>query len=341
MDRILIIYFKELTLIARLITLVCVFVFSPLAMAWQPTKPIEVTVPFPPGSGNDLVIRPLAAVVEKNTGVKFLIVNRPGAGGTVGSTSFVSKPNDGHHINIVSVPGIAAMDYTWLAQLDKQPYNVQSFTYATALAQSPLVIVANKNDPASTPEEFANVLLTDKKVNIAHSGGANSLVVESLLFYLDAVKKNPSLVKVEHKGPAESISDIMGGHVRFGSMPLAVAYPNYKAGNLKIIGVTQQSRTKDSELKTFAGVNKNIDVNLVWGIALPKDTPIEVLNWYARVFKEAQNDPAVKEGFEKSRYFPVEGLQTPKAFTDYVFGQSKQHSQIVDIVIKNRADLKK
>jgi len=82
-------------------------------------------------------------------------------------------------------------------------------------------------------------------------------------------------------------------------------------------------------------------VNLVWGIALPKDTSVEVLNWYARVFKEAQNDLAVKEGFEKSRYFPVEGLQTPKAFTDYVFGQSKQHSQIVDIVIKNRTDLKK
>jgi len=323
-------------------TLFCIlFSFSFSALAWQPTKPIEITVPFPAGSGNDLVIRPLAAAVEKNTGVRFLIVNRPGAGGTIGSTAFVSKPNDGHHINIVSVPGVAAMDYTWLAQLDKQPYNVQSFTYATALAQSPLVIIANKNDPVSTPEEFANALLTDKKVSIAHSGGANSLVVESILFYLDAVKKNPNLVVVEHKGPAESISDIMGGHVRFGSLPLAVAYPNYKAGNLKIIGVTQQNKTKDSELKTFAAVNKNIDVNLVWGIALPKDTPIEILNWYAKVFKEAQNDPKVKDGFEKSRYYPVEGLQTPKAFTDYVFGQSKQHFQIADIVIKNRNNFKK
>jgi tripartite-type tricarboxylate transporter receptor subunit TctC len=150
----------------NLVALVLSLIISGSAFAWKPTKPIEVTVPFPPGSGNDLVIRPLAAVVEKNTGVKFLIVNRPGAGGTVGSTSFVSKPNDGHHINIVSVPGIAAMDYTWLAQLDKQPYNVQSFTYATALAQSPLVIVANKNDPVSTPEELANVLLTDKKVTL-------------------------------------------------------------------------------------------------------------------------------------------------------------------------------
>lgn len=317
--------------------LFCVlFGFSFSALAWQPTKPIEVTVPFPPGSGNDMVIRPLAAVVERNTGVKFVITNRPGAGGTVGSTSFVSKPNDGHHINIISTPGIAGMDYTWLAQLKTQPYDITSFTYATALAQSPLVIIANKNDPVSSPEEFVKVLLTDKKATIAHSGAANSLALETILLNIDAASKNPSLVKVEHKGPAETISDVMGGHVRFGVMPLSVAYQNYKAGNLKIIGVAQQNKSKDAELKTFASVSKNIDVNLVWGIALPKDTPIEVLNWYAKAFKEAQNDPAVKEGFEKSRYFPVEGLQTPESFTSYVYSQYRKNIKVVNTIITNQ-----
>lgn len=323
-------------MVLRLTSFVGAFIFSSVAIAWQPTKPIEITVPFPPGSGNDMVIRPLAAVVEKNTGVKFVITNRPGAGGTVGTTSFVSKPNDGHHINIISTPGIAAMDYTWLAQLKTQPYNVNSFTYATALAQSPLVVIANKNDPVSTPEEFVKVILTDKKASIAHSGAANSLALETILLVTDAANKNPNLVKVEHKGPAESISDVMGGHVRFAVMPLSVAYQNYKAGNLKIIGVVQQNKSREADIRTFASVNKNIDVNLVWGIALPKDTPVEILNWYAKAFKEAQNDPTVKETFEKSRYFPVDGLQTPEAFTAYVLGQSKQHARIVDIVIKNQ-----
>jgi tripartite-type tricarboxylate transporter receptor subunit TctC len=321
----------------KVVFVIC-FIFSFSVLAWQPTKPIEVTVPFPPGSGNDMVIRPLAAVVEKNTGVKFLITNRPGAGGTVGTTGFVSKPNDGHHINIISTPGIAAMDYTWLAQLKTQPYSVTSFTYATALAQSPLVIIANKNNLVSTPEEFVNVILTDKKASIAHSGAANSLALETILLNTGAAKKNPDLVKVEHKGPIESISDVMGGHVKFAVMPLSVAYQNYKAGNLKIIGVVQQNKTKDVEIKTFASVNKNIDVNLVWGIALPKDTPTEVLNWYAKAFKEAQNDPTVKETFDKSRYFSVESLQTPESFTTYVMGQSKQHARTVDVIIKNQKD---
>jgi tripartite-type tricarboxylate transporter receptor subunit TctC len=83
-------------------------------------------------------------------------------------------------------------------------------------------------------------------------------------------------------------------------------------------------------------VNKNIDVNLVWGIALPKDTPVEVLNWYAKVFKEAQNDPLVKEGFEKSRYLPVDGLQTPESFTAYVMAEKKKHARVVDIIINQK-----
>jgi tripartite-type tricarboxylate transporter receptor subunit TctC len=228
------------------------------------------------------------------------------------------------------------MDYTWLAQLKTQPYDITSFTYATALAQSPLVIIANKNDAVSNPEEFAKVLLTDKKATIAHSGAANSLALETILLNIDAVNKNPSLVKVEHKGPTETISDVMGGHVRFGVMPLSVAYQNYKAGNLKIIGVIQQNKSKDAELKTFASVNKNIDSNLVWGIALPKNTPIEVLNWYAKAFKEAQNDLSVKEGFEKSRYFSVEGLQTPESFTAYVYSQYRKNLQVVNTIITNQ-----
>jgi tripartite-type tricarboxylate transporter receptor subunit TctC len=228
------------------------------------------------------------------------------------------------------------MDYVVMAQLTKQPYTVSSFTYATALAQSPMVVIANKNDPVSTPERFVNVLTYDKTVSFANSGGAGGLAFESILFYTDALKKNPAIAKVEHKGPAETMADVMGGHVRFGVVPLPIAYQNYKAGNLKIIGIAQPNKTKDTEINTFAAVDKKIDVTLVWGIALPKDTPKEVLDWYAKVFKEAQNDPAVKEAFDKNRYFPVDGLQTPESFTAYVMGQQKHHSKIVDLIIKNQ-----
>lgn len=318
------------------VVFVFLFLFSFSSFAWQPSKPIEVIVPFPAGSGNDLVIRPLASVVEKNTGAKFLIVNKVGAGGTVGTAYLASKPNDGYSIGIFSIGGTVAMDAVWMAQLPKPLYTVKSFSYATALAQSPLVVIANKNDSVATPQQFMNVMLHDDTVSIANSGAAGNLAQESILFHTDALKKNPKIAKVEHKGPAETMSDIIGGHVRFGLVPLSVAYQNYKAGNLKIIGIVQQNKIKDAEINTFAEINKNINVNLVWGIALPKDTPAEVLDWYAKVFKEAQNDPSVKEIFEKNRYFSVDGLQTPESFTSYVMSESKKHSKIVEVLIKNQ-----
>lgn len=306
------------------------------AFAWQPTKPVEVTVPFPPGSGNDMVIRPLAEVVTRNTGVKFVIVNRPGAGGTVGSTHFVNNSkNDGHFINIVSVGGIAGIDYAWPNFLQNPPYTINSFTWATALAQSPLVIIANKNDPASNPEEFMKSLLSTKDVSFADNGGAGRLAVESLLLHTNAKQINPSIIRLEHKGPMETIADVVGGHVRYGVTPLSVSYPQHVGDKLKIIGLIQQSKVKGINIESFSSVNKNIQSNLVWGIALPKDTPTEVLEWYAKVFKEAQNDPKVKETFAKSLYFPVEEFQTPKTFTEHVLGEYKKNEKVVGLIIKN------
>ena len=319
----------------KILTALTVALFSGLAFAWQPTKTVEITVPFPPGSGNDAVIRPLAEAVTKNTGVKFNIINRAGAGGTVGSMHFVKSDNDGHFINIISVGGVAAMDYTWSSFLQNPPYNVNSFTYATALAQSPLVVVANKNDSVSTPDEFVKVLLNDKNVTVAESGGAGKLALEVILLHTDAKKINPGMIRVEHKGPMETINDIMGGHVRFGTVPLPVAHALYSSGDLKIVGLVQQNKINGLNIAAFNTVNKNIDSVLVWGIALPKGTAPEVLEWYAKHFKEAQNDPKVKELFAKNQFFPVTGLQTPKSFTEYVLNQQKQYAPVVNAIVQN------
>lgn len=309
---------------------------SSSVFAWQPTKPVEITVPFPAGSGNDLVIRPLAEAAEKKTGVKFVIVNRPGAGGTVGSSQFVKMPNDGHHINIISVGGLAAMDYTFPAFHDSKtsPYSVESFSYAVGLAKTSLVVIANKNDKVENPKQFIDVLLKDKNVVVADSGGAGRLALETILLNVKAREKNPSVIRVEHKGPAETMTDIIGGHVRFGTVPLSVAYQQFVSGNIKIVGLVQQEKISSLNVSSFNEINKNIEAQLIWGIALPKDTAPEILEWYAKVFNEAKKDPKVKEYFAKNYFFDVSGLETPKTFTEYVKSQQKQHSSTVSYIVQ-------
>jgi len=309
---------------------------SSSVFAWQPTKPVDVTVPFPPGSGNDIVARTLTEAVTKNTGVQFIINNRSGAGGTIGSTHFVNNSiNDGHFINIISVGGISGVDHTWSNFQTNPPYTINSFTWATALAQAPLVVIANKNDQVSTPEEFVRTLLSGDSVTLADSGGGGQMALETILLHTNAQKINPNIIRLKHRGPQESIFDVMGGHVRFSVTPLSVAWSLHSSGDLKIIGMIQPNTIRGINLASFSGVNKKIDSNLVFGIALPKDTPPHILEWYARVFKEAQNDPKVKEIFAKNLYFPVDGLQTPQQFTQHVLSEYNRNKEVVQIIIKN------
>ena len=87
-------------------------------------------------------------------------------------------------------------------------------------------------------------------------------------------------------------------------------------------------------MSSFNEINKNIEAQLIWGIALPKDTAPEILEWYAKVFNEAKKDTKVKEYFGKNYFFDVSGLETPKSFTEYVKSQQKQHSSTVNYIVQ-------
>jgi tripartite-type tricarboxylate transporter receptor subunit TctC len=323
---------KRIKIMFRKLLATSLIFVSASVFAWQPTKTVEITVPFPPASGNDLVIRPLAEVVEKNTGVKFIIVNKAGAGGVVGNMSFVNKPADGHHINIVSVGGVAAMDYISPTFWENPPYNASSFTYAAALGQSAVVIIANKNDPVSNPKELVDVLLKEKNVTLGESGGAGRLALETVLINIDADKVNPSLVRVPFKGPSETVNSVLGGHIRFGSVPLVVAFQSYLSKDLKIVGIVQQETIKGLDIPSFSSVNKNIDSNIVWGIALPKGATKEMLEWYAKAFNEAQKDPKVREVFAGLQIYSVEKINTPETFTKFVMDQNALHAKTVEVI---------
>lgn len=311
-------------------------VFSTAAIAeWKPTKTVEVLVPFPPGSGNDIIVRPLIDKIEKNTGVKFTVVNKPGAGGTVGSTLFTKKENDDHAISVIAVGGIAAMDKTFPAFRNQPPYTLDSFEYVTAVGTTPVVVIANKNDSVSTPKELFNVI-NNEKVVVADSGGAGRLGLESFLIHSGARTNNKQIIRVEHKGPAETVVDIMGGHVRFGTVPLAVAYPHYKAGNLKIIAATQQTPFKQLNIASMSEVNTKIEAGIVWGIVMPKGVSKEAVDWFAKEFNKALNDSDIAEFYSKSMFFkPADSLLVPSSFKQYVYNQEKTHSEVVNFIVNS------
>lgn len=318
--------------------LMCLLFFvTNVALAWQPTKIVDVVVPFPPGSGNDVIARTLTEAMSRNSGgtVKYNIVNRPGAGGVVGNTYFTQQPNDGHTIAVLSVGGIAAMDSTFPVFREKPPYDLSSFTFVSSLGNSPNSIIANINDPVNTPEDLVRALTTEKVV-VAESGAANKLGLDSVLLYTDAKNKNPNLVRVEHKGPAESVSDVVGGHVRFASMPLSVSYAHHKANKLKVVALTQPNSVSELNLRGFGNINKNINVDVSWCLALPKNTPRNIVEWYKTEITKAFLDDKVKSVYATNMYLvPPSNLQNPDNFTKWIINYEKFHKPVVDIIIKN------
>ena len=318
----------------NLAVLVLSLIISGSAFAWKPTKYITMVVPFPPGSGNDLIARSLSESVSRTAGVTIVIENKAGAGGTVGMMHLNTLPNDGHSVSLASMGGITGMDYTLPNFHQNPPYDIGSFSYALKIGFSPVVIIANSDDPVSTPKQLADVLIKEK-VDVGHSGGGGRLGLESALIAIGA-NKNASLNRVEHRGPAQTAVDVAGKHVRFGAIPLAVAITFKDANKIKIITHTAKGLLKTlPNVQPFNILVPNFNATVDWGVVLPKGTPNEVLDWYAVEFNKALSDEKVQEFFVKNFFFTSDpALRTPKAFASWVTEQRKKNAPVVNEVVR-------
>ena len=149
---------------------------SSLAMAWQPTKPIDTSIGWSPGSGNDVSFRIVSAQVEKMTGARFVIRYRPGAGGAIANSELVRAPADGHSIGIVSSSSLTATDKIFVPN---KTWDIESFTQVIGYAGSTMAVFAHPDDPVNSIQDLAKVLKT-QKVAVGDPGGASRITYELL-----------------------------------------------------------------------------------------------------------------------------------------------------------------
>jgi tripartite-type tricarboxylate transporter receptor subunit TctC len=142
--------------------------------AWQPIRPITVLIGFAPGSGNEMSFRAVAQQVEKETGVKFLITNQPGADAALSLNNLVAAKPDGYTINIASQQGTWVMADVISKDLIK--FTPDSFEYTVNIAKSPLALIAPVTSAVNTPAEFVRLIeTTTRPVNIAVGASSHKL----------------------------------------------------------------------------------------------------------------------------------------------------------------------
>src|SRR5262249_46684499 len=172
-----------------------------------PAKPVRVIIPFPPGAINDTIGRMIATQLSTRLGKQFVVDNRAGAGGVVGTELAANAPKDGYTLLIVSLVNTVN---PCLYKLSYEP--IKSFAPIAFLASTPIIIVGNPDLPAKLLGEFiAYAKANPGKVQYA-SGGVGSF--QHLSGELFKIAAGVDLLHVPFRGGGPAMIDVVGGHTK-------------------------------------------------------------------------------------------------------------------------------
>lgn len=307
--------------------------FCSSAMAWQPNRPIEAVVGFTPGSGNELIFRTIAAQVEKNTGAKFNILHKPGAGNVIASEYLAKQPNDGYHVQIATVSALAGADKV---QVPNKTYQLSDFSYLTLLASNPMAVIARTDDAVTDLNGFL-VAMRTQQIAFGDPGAAARMAFE-LLAAKASIPQGPGAVqRVEYRGPMNAVNDVIGGHVRFALVPSLVALPQHQGNKLRIVALsTKKGSPLLPDSAPIPSQVKGFDFALDVGLIAPKGTPQAVAEWYQREFALASKDPEVRKILQNNLLLIDESLQDSRAFEKFVYAEDKRFAPIVENILKSQ-----
>src|SRR5262245_26721111 len=211
-----------------------------------PAKPVKIIVAFPPGGGNDFIARFIAARLSASVGQQFVVENRPGAGGTVGTEAGLKAPADGYTLTLVS------NSYTANASLYKLRFDpVADMTPIIQVSQGPYVVVVHPSVPV---QSFGEMLALAKRepdrLYFASSGnGSINHLATALLASMAGIRLN----HVPYKGTGPALSDTIGGQTNALLGSPATTLPHVRAGRLRALAVTTARRiAAEPDLPTVA-----------------------------------------------------------------------------------------
>jgi tripartite-type tricarboxylate transporter receptor subunit TctC len=256
---------------------------------WTPNKPVNATIGFAPGSGNEISFRKASEIVSKqNPGISFTVETRPGADAAVASNNFMTAASDGLHVMVPSHMSLFVTNDIWQKDIKKFEYN--SFKPAVTLGKSPLVLVASSKSSVNTPQEFVKYITNGRAVNIAVGGGAHRMAYE---YIINRTKADSKLIQhVAFNGPLPAVTSVASYDgktgTEFGIMPIAIARPLIEAGKVKPIGLTGGPKLKAlPNVPLLSDTIPGLKVYAGWIVVLPPQTPSVIVDWYVDRFSRA------------------------------------------------------
>jgi tripartite-type tricarboxylate transporter receptor subunit TctC len=287
-----------------------------LAQSWQPTKPITIVIPFPPGPGLDLVVRLVGDKVSAAVGQPVVYENRTGASGSI-AAEYVSRAAPDGTTLMAAATSTHATNVHLIKNLSYDP--VKNFTPIVTSVETIGCLVVNRNVvPVNSVTELVDYAKNNPgKLSFGSSGAGSFFHLAGELFNQVAGVK---MTHVPYRGSVAAFTDLVGGHIQvnFTQLSQAMAYRDNSA--LKVLAVLETVRF--SAHPKFPSITEQLpDFRMppTWnGIVGPAGLPAPVIARLNDEFNKALHVPEVKSKLEDYGYRVVGG--TPEAFGKRIQG---------------------
>jgi tripartite-type tricarboxylate transporter receptor subunit TctC len=276
------------------------------AQAW-PSRPVRIIVGFPPGGATDIQARLMGQWLSDRLGQQFIIENRPGASGNIGTEAVVRSPADGYTLlQIVTPNAISAALYSNLG-FDF----LRDIAPVICVARLAYVVVVNPSVPVATiPELIAYAKANPGKINYGSAGPGTPQNIACELFKMMA---EVNLVHVPYRGGAPAVTDLVGGHVQAIFCPVSECIEHIKSGKLRPLGVTTAKRLEVfPDLPAIGDFVSGYEASGFAGIGVPKGTPAEVITLLNKELNGGVADARVQQRITELGGTPLGG--TPAEF---------------------------
>lgn len=279
----------------------CFALTAASAYAAYPDKPVTVVVPQAPGGTNDIVARLISDKLSQKLGQPFVVQNKPGAGGNIGTAQVAREPADGYTV-LFTVSSAQAINPVIYKDPGFDP--VKDFAPVAAVGTVPNVLIVHPSFPAKTLEEFITLVKANPgKYQYASAGNG------TLNHLLGAMLDEKGGLKLEHipyRGVAPAMTDVLGGQVPmiFASLPSSIA--TIKADKLRALGVSTKER--NPALPDVPAIGEQIpgyNGELWIAMYVPQNTPKDVIDTLYKATETVLADPDVKKKYAELGVQPL------------------------------------
>jgi tripartite-type tricarboxylate transporter receptor subunit TctC len=290
-----------------------------------PKRQVWIVVPFAAGSTPDLLARTMADKLAAKLGQQFLIENKPGAGGMIGTEAIAKAEPDGYRIG-VSITGPLVNNKLLYKRMPYDPFtDLAPISWAVS---QPCVLVAASNFPAANLQETLAALKSKPGAfNYASFGNGT---VSHLSMELVAARSGTKIVQVPYPGSGQAVAALLAGEVSLGCMPPGTVIGHVRAGKLKAIGVAAAKRsTIFPEIPTLAEQGlPGVEANAWIGVVAPAKVPAPLLARISREVIAALRDPGTVETMRKAMMEIVGS--TPDELAQYMQSELARWKPIVE-----------